>query len=205
LSPTFDFGVISPYYLLLVAHFFFFVNTAIQNLCQRAYSTFTAFAGHGGTLDYQVDPIKLDELEVLGGRKSVITTKSTNSPASSSNPSIGSPRSQSWHDDLAAQLLGDAHPSLMDYYDHLSNPSQKDYEMGKSLADVDVYVPMADLSGIALEESRMQISSSELMEFAQYQQAPQWPQPQQPLNALGFVTPEDVWREFTQRLGIDGR
>jgi hypothetical protein len=201
LSPTFDFGAISPYYLLLVAHFF--VKTTIQNLCQRAYSTLAAFhAGHGGTFD-QVDPIKLDELEVLGGRKSVITTKSTNSPAS--NPSIGSPRSQSWHDDLAAQLLGDAHPSLMDYYDHLSNPSQKDYEMAKSFADVDVYVPTANLSGIALEESRMQISSSQLMECAQYQQAPQWPQPQQPLNALGFVNPEDVWREFTQRLGIDGR
>jgi hypothetical protein len=99
-------------------------QTTLKNLYKRAFGVYAAFTqGLGNTTTS--DPGDPDELEVVGGRKSVVTTKSnTNLPATSTADydadGGGSPGSQLNTPEL-----------LMEYYEQLDNhPStSQDYEM----------------------------------------------------------------------------
>jgi len=91
----------------------------VRNLWRRAYSVFTAF--HTGVADSRAykpadDPNSPDELEVLGGRKSVISNKSQSNTPSSKESSSSSPRRE----------------ALMEYYEDLDKQGfdqGRDYEM----------------------------------------------------------------------------
>ncbi|KAF8892108.1 hypothetical protein BD779DRAFT_1437104 [Infundibulicybe gibba] len=98
----------------------------LQKLCVRAATTFSSFKAGMGDAKTLVDPNRPDELEVLGGRKTVINQSNPNSPShtnSGSEADGGSPASHAG----AAEML-------MEYYEELATsgydikPAQ-DYEM----------------------------------------------------------------------------
>ncbi|EGN96533.1 hypothetical protein SERLA73DRAFT_93018 [Serpula lacrymans var. lacrymans S7.3] len=113
--------------------------TMLQKLRQRAFATFTA--AQTGILDRSSptssNPSAPDELEVLGGRKSIITNKSpSSSPAShaTSSPHCGTYHTLRHASDDFIKQFGSANPSLMEYYGALGNPglvlpATKDFDM----------------------------------------------------------------------------
>src|SRR6266481_122359 len=94
----------------------------LQKLLKRAQTTFAAFCAGSPPDRISTSRRNPDELEVLGGRKSVITSKSSsNSPAS--NPASSSPAHRL---SLPADTHGDTlMPSVP--YQHERIPSMSNY------------------------------------------------------------------------------
>ncbi|KIK09061.1 hypothetical protein K443DRAFT_672096 [Laccaria amethystina LaAM-08-1] len=90
----------------------------LEKLCQRAS---TAYKGGAEKFPQKV-PTEVDELEVLGGRKSVITTTSCNN--SPSNPPPGSPDSLHLKVDEGNSPASQAGAAemLIEYYEELGQP-----------------------------------------------------------------------------------
>jgi hypothetical protein len=121
----------------------------LKNIYKRAFSVYAAFKHGLGVTRTKVssDPNEPDELEVLGGRKFVITTKSnSNSPAISTADcganGGGSPGSQFGTPEL-----------LMEYYEQLDNHpgTSQDFEMDENNATSGNVYPLVPQ---ALENTR---------------------------------------------------
>ncbi|KAF9005897.1 fungal-specific transcription factor domain-containing protein [Cyathus striatus] len=108
----------------------------LQKLCQRASVAYAAFkAGvEDGTRKSATDPDRPDELEVLGGRKTIITTKSNANSPSNASATSPIPLKHDEEGNSPASQAGAAE-MLMEYYQELGNAgyeihhTRQDYEM----------------------------------------------------------------------------
>ncbi|KAH7923981.1 hypothetical protein BV22DRAFT_1167136 [Leucogyrophana mollusca] len=199
----------------------------LEKLRHRAFAAFTAAktgvpnpSGHSVSRNPSVP----DELEVLGGRKSVIT--STSPSTSPSSTSSGNASSEEF-----TRQLGSTHPSLLQYYQALGNPglvlpATKDFEMGGM--DPNAYYDsaagmqdsfntpspffdpalQASMTGY-LQEAYANQNAGVAQQPAVYyhQQQPLQQQPQHQV-AYGTIEPhnqEEVWRDFIHHLGLARR
>ncbi|TFK32802.1 fungal-specific transcription factor domain-containing protein [Crucibulum laeve] len=109
--------------------------TILQKLCQRASAAYAAFkAGvEDGARQGAGEPGKPDELEVLGGRKSVITP-SSNANSPSNTASSPTPLHIEAEDSNSPESHAGAAEMLIEYYQALGNPGfeihkRQDYDM----------------------------------------------------------------------------
>lgn len=167
-----------------------FYQTTLNNLHRRAYSSYATF--HGGTQNREPP----DELGNMSGRNNAVsnTTLSPHSPSSNHSSTSSLTR------ELPAQFEN-GRPSLMEYYNELGTPGIANYEMGQPYGETSAYLTSADSPPMQQSQAYIQPST---IEYPHYQQQPPYALDQQSLNALGFVTQEEIWQGFIRQLGIQG-
>lgn len=112
----------------------------LQKLLHRARSAYVAFhagvdTGSGSSASSDPGNYGTDELDVLGGRKSVVNTKSTSTspPSDYSDPPISLPDQDTDNTSALRTLPDQTRDMLMDYYDTLGTTgfdTSADYQMG---------------------------------------------------------------------------
>lgn len=194
----------------------------LQKLLKRAQTTYVAF--HTGSPPDRISTRhksdEPDELEVLGGRTSVITSKSSsNSPTSEPAASAPSHRLSLSTDMQGDMLLQSARPqdegrpSISNYYS-LSQPfidmqASRDFNMTpqSAITPSDVYgyaqgLPSAVQS--PFQQGNQTYTLGHHHQHSAYMQAPN-----HQLQHLGLVdvalhtqTQNDIWRDFMGHLGL---
>lgn len=200
----------------------------VQKLLIRARSAFTTY--HMGSLHNDPsrnhNPDELDILELLGGRKKVITTNRSSSspvsnPSTSSNASTSSPHPfslneapedpsmQSQQDSLQ---MGVIPPALFDYYNTLNTPVPETVNLDVAIATT------YPSSSLGREEPRKQaglmaqppqvVHQTYNPNYFAPQQAPfmqsstiQQPGPMD-ITMANELNQDEIWRDFIRDLGI---
>ncbi|KAH7914825.1 fungal-specific transcription factor domain-containing protein [Hygrophoropsis aurantiaca] len=193
----------------------------LEKLRHRAFVAFTAALSPPA---HTRNPAVPDELEVLGGRKTVITnTSPSNSPSSTSSGNAST--------DEFTRQLGSTHPSLLQYYQALGDPglvlpATKEFDMSGMELDVPYdsgantsmrnslntpspfYDPMlqASMARYAQESNYHQNISQASQPAMHYYQQPH------PQLTQQHTTPEtqphnqeEVWRDFIHHLDLANR
>lgn len=196
----------------------------LQKLLQRARDTFVAFyAGFPlkGPSSGTHPSNELDELEVLGGRKSVISDNSySNTPVF--NSSAQSPPQQhlfaETNDDAitesGSQMYGHLSPGLLDQYHAFSNPVVDEQP---KLNDFDVFMSFVHASGDPSRQASQAVHAPPQYIDGQYapelyysHQTPSAEIPRYHSQSLGpmdvTVTNEhnqdNIWPDFIRHLGL---
>jgi len=193
------------------------IKAMLQKLLKRAQTSFAAFhAGypHDNTLTSRSKSDEPDELEILGGRKSVITSKSSsNSPAS--NPAASSDQQQPFSTDTQSgpHQYDEVPPSLLDYYNTLGHPRMGtqvsgDFDMTPSsfVAPASGYGYAQGMLGAVQPPFQQAYTSGHyLPQQGMYMQA-SIHQPQQlapiDITMANERTQDDIWQDFMGHLGL---
>jgi len=193
----------------------------LQKLLKRAQTTFAAFyAGypHNRTLTSRSKSDEPDELEILGGRKSVVTSKSPSNPPGS-NPSASSPDQQvSFSADIpsAPQQYDEVPQALLNYYHtpgqtRVGTQVSGDFDITPSsfIAPACGYRYARGMPGVVQppfqQGDQAYTQGHYLPQQGMYMQTSIY-QPQQPalidITMTNERTQDDIWQEFMGHLGL---